>query len=418
MAQSFIGKSIALLSHSDVRYRGILAGLDPLNSTIQLQNVYSMGTETRRPPEEFIPPAEQPYEYIIFRASEVKDLALDNEPPIRPRSVHDDPAVLGAVRPPPKEQREQQEDHYQGAVPANLGARPPPQQVASVSPAVTTAAAASLPPSVPSSNGVPPVPEQPQAKRAALQQQGDAAAVAAAAAAQGRAVNRMASASVNSVHSATQSLENVERALGDLRLQNAQVSANGGNRGGRRSGGARERNNNTHAPITIPATEFDFESSNAKFKKTIVRKTSVNDADAEDSDSRTNPSDEEEDAVSKTSSSKVAKDDKSAGAYNPKASFFDSLSSSALPAEGGGRGGRGRGRGGRGNGRSRREEERERNFATFGEAGGVGLMGPDAYVGGYGGYGRGRRGGGGGGGRGGRGRGPRRGVPLSAGGDQ
>ena len=31
-------KAISLLSHSDVRYRGILAGLDPLNSTIQLRN--------------------------------------------------------------------------------------------------------------------------------------------------------------------------------------------------------------------------------------------------------------------------------------------------------------------------------------------------------------------------------------------
>lgn len=49
-----------------------------------------------RPPAEFIPPAEQPYQYIIFRASEVKDLAVDpvEAPPPR-RSVHDDPAVLG-----------------------------------------------------------------------------------------------------------------------------------------------------------------------------------------------------------------------------------------------------------------------------------------------------------------------------------
>jgi protein LSM14 len=81
------------------------------------------------------------------------------------------------------------------------------------------------------------------------------------------------------------------------------------------------------------------------------------------------------------------------GAYNPKKSFFDSLSSSAAgPGQGGHGGGRGRGRGGR----SRREEEREKNVATFGEPGGIGLMGPGAYVGGYGrrgGGGRGRRGG-------------------------
>ena len=31
-------KSISLISHSDVRYRGILAGIDPVASTIQLSN--------------------------------------------------------------------------------------------------------------------------------------------------------------------------------------------------------------------------------------------------------------------------------------------------------------------------------------------------------------------------------------------
>ena len=95
-------------------------------------------------------------------------------------------------------------------------------------------------------------------------------------------------------------------------------------------------------------------------------------------------------------------------AYNKSTSFFDSLSSSSdAPAPGvdGGQNGGGRGRRGGGNlGRNRREEERERNVATFGEPGGVGLLGPGGYVGGWGGYGRrggrprrgGARGGGGG----------------------
>lgn len=46
-----------------------------------------------RPPTEFIPPVQEPYQYIIFRASEVKDLSVDEPAPLR--SVHDDPAVLG-----------------------------------------------------------------------------------------------------------------------------------------------------------------------------------------------------------------------------------------------------------------------------------------------------------------------------------
>ena len=36
---------------------------------------------------------QDPYQYIIFRASEVKDLSVDE--PTTLRSVHDDPAVLG-----------------------------------------------------------------------------------------------------------------------------------------------------------------------------------------------------------------------------------------------------------------------------------------------------------------------------------
>lgn len=50
--------------------------------------------DTCRPPDQFIPPVQEPYSYIIFRASEVKDLAVDDPAPAR-RNVHDDPAVLG-----------------------------------------------------------------------------------------------------------------------------------------------------------------------------------------------------------------------------------------------------------------------------------------------------------------------------------
>ena len=63
----YLRKPISLISQSDVRYRGILAGIDPVASTIQLSNgecrlttvvsvyfvlifylVFSMGTESRR----------------------------------------------------------------------------------------------------------------------------------------------------------------------------------------------------------------------------------------------------------------------------------------------------------------------------------------------------------------------------------
>jgi protein LSM14 len=176
-----------------------------------------------------------------------------------------------------------------------------------------------------------------------------------------------------SVQTAAASLETVERALGDLRnsTSNADATTNANNRGG---GGRRGGSNATRdvkvGDIRVPTTDFDFEGSNALFDKTAVAPPL---SAAKTEGSVVEEGEVQEDEIR---------------AYNPGRSFFDSLSSSTQaqpPAQ------RGTGRG-RGGARHRREEERERNVATFGEPGGVGLMGPGAYVGGWGGYGR--RGGG------------------------
>lgn len=334
-----------LISHSDVRYRGILAGIDPVASTIQLSNVFSMGTESRRPPEEFIPPVQDPYQYIIFRASEVKDLAVDEiaaQAPPRQRTVHDDPAVIGASDPAPaaaaapsygfQNAPQQQQGGYAGgnAQQQPQGRAPPANQQAAQ-------------PQMQGQNG------RPQGQR---------------------------SRRANSVQNAAASLETVERAIGEMRITNQ--SGPGASRP--RRGGAPQNHE-----IKVPTTDFDFQGSNAKFEK-----------------KKATP-DEEAAAGANDTGDDEAQD---AGAYNPQKSFFDSLSSSSTTPRGGGGGGGGhgghgghgggmggRGRGGPGGGRNRREEERERNVATFGEPGGVGLLGPGAYVGGWGGYGRnGRRG--------------------------
>ena len=168
-------------------------------------------------------------------------------------------------------------------------------------------------------------------------------------------------------------METVERALGDLRIDQQH-----GGRGGRRNRDLKA------GDLRVPATDFDFQSSNARFDKTSVGPVKQN----KEKEKENNGDDVTQAEGSEDGEVKEKEDDDTA--YNPKKSFFDSLSSSAAgPGHGGGQGGgRGRGRGGR----SRREEEREKNVATFGEPGGIGLMGPGAYVGGYG-----RRGGGGGG---------------------
>ncbi|KAI0263446.1 Scd6-like Sm domain-containing protein [Gloeopeniophorella convolvens] len=332
MALSFIGKPISLISHSDVRYRGILAGIDPAASTIQLSNVYSMGTELRRPPSEFIPPVQEPYQYIIFRASEVKDLSV--EEPAPSRSVHDDPAVLGASAPPVANGYPQ----FPPNVPQPVPQQQPPQQPYAAQP-----------------------PQQ-------QQQPHPAAAAARSGGSDGRrTANSNGSASVQT---AAASLETVERALGDLRNSAANGNARGG---GRRGGAGRDVK---VGDLRVPTTDFDFAGSNARFDKTAA-------APPPSAGAASAKADGSEDATA----AEEAED--SPQAYNRNKSFFDSLSSSTQsqpPAQ------RGGGRGGRGGGRNRREEERERNVATFGEPGGVGLMGPGAYVGGWGGYGR--RGGG------------------------
>ena len=185
-----------------------------------------------------------------------------------------------------------------------------------------------------------------------------------------------------SVNSATASMETVERALGDLRVSNGGTQ---GQRGGRRGGG---RGQEIKAgDLRIPNVPFDFDASNSRFDKAALAPSQRGTPKSEGEGEEGEVKDEEK------------KDDGKTPAYNPKKSFFDSLSSGSNgpAADGRGRGGR------RGGGRNRREEERERNVATFGEPGGVGLMGPGAYVGGWGGYGR--RGGG---------RGRRGGAPVGA----
>ncbi|KIL67002.1 hypothetical protein M378DRAFT_185798 [Amanita muscaria Koide BX008] len=417
MALSFIGKPISLISHSDVRYRGILAGIDPVASTIQLSNVYSMGTETRRPPTEFIPPVQEPYQYIIFRASEVKDLAVDEPTPSR--SVHDDPAVLGASAPmtaayppygtPP-----------QSVAPPPSGPQPPQQQL-------PPQQQYNRPPHPLQASPAPPQPVPGQQIYSQQQQQQQALASTQAAppqqqprqqpgqAGQSNNTNSNNRRNNNSIQSAAVSLETVERAIGDLRVStNVTGTAPSGGRGGRRGGRGPHRGGGDHTHTTngqellhVPTTDFDFQSSNAKFDKAALAASSkansvINgDEDGSEPDTSGQGAEGESQAEKKDKSSPVA--------YNPTKSFFDSLSSSAHPSAdastagtstgnggAGGNGGRGRrGRGGGAAARSRREEERERNVATFGEPGGIGLMGPGAYVGGWGGYGGhgGRRGG-------------------------
>lgn len=99
----YIGALISLVSKSDIRYQGLLASINPNEATIALEKVRSWGTEGRlssqgRPAEE-IPPSDHVYDYIMFRAADVKDLKIDDpnppkQQPAPPQPALNDPAIL------------------------------------------------------------------------------------------------------------------------------------------------------------------------------------------------------------------------------------------------------------------------------------------------------------------------------------
>jgi len=89
----YIGSKISLISKSEIRYEGILYTIDPKESTVALQNVRSFGTEGRRKDGTEVPPANEVYDYIIFRGSDIKDLHVC-EPPQPSRPTPNDPAII------------------------------------------------------------------------------------------------------------------------------------------------------------------------------------------------------------------------------------------------------------------------------------------------------------------------------------
>lgn len=80
-----------------LRYVGTLHEINPEQSTIALEDVYSFGTENRKA-DNFIPPSSQKFDYIVFRGSDVKDIKMveeqkENKQP-EPPNVPNDPAIL------------------------------------------------------------------------------------------------------------------------------------------------------------------------------------------------------------------------------------------------------------------------------------------------------------------------------------
>ncbi|GAA5872398.1 hypothetical protein JCM16303_004506 [Sporobolomyces ruberrimus] len=103
MAAQFIGSVISLISKSDIRYQGVLHSIDPQAATVSLEKVRSLGTEGRKAnPAEEVGPSDNVYDFIVFRASDVKDLQIEAPAAATPSNepAMSDPAIVGTTAPP------------------------------------------------------------------------------------------------------------------------------------------------------------------------------------------------------------------------------------------------------------------------------------------------------------------------------
>lgn len=66
-------KRIRIITISEIRYEGTLYQINTKDKTIALKNVVSFGTEDRKT-DQVIPPSQNVYELIIFKASHIKDI--------------------------------------------------------------------------------------------------------------------------------------------------------------------------------------------------------------------------------------------------------------------------------------------------------------------------------------------------------
>jgi protein LSM14 len=135
------------------------------------------------------------------------------------------------------------------------------------------------------------------------------------------------------------------------------------NRGAHRGRGQRGGPHVAGKKLELPDTDFDFESSNAKFnKQDLVKEAIATGSPIVEEEKELNGEDEVPTSPSAAPS-----------AYNKSSSFFDNISSETRDREEGAN-----------RGRERRGEEEKKNIETFGQ-GSV-----DGYRGGYRGRGRGR----------------------------
>jgi protein LSM14 len=96
----YIGSKISLISKLDIRYEGILYTVDSVEATIALAKVRSFGTEDR-PTANPVAARDEVYEYVVFQASDIKDLIVcDKVNKPNSSTLPYDPAIISVSQKP------------------------------------------------------------------------------------------------------------------------------------------------------------------------------------------------------------------------------------------------------------------------------------------------------------------------------
>lgn len=342
----YIGAKISLISRSDIRYVGTLHSINQADSTIALENVHSFGTEGRKSdPDEEIPASAAVFEYILFRAADVKDLHVDEKAPEPPQrsEVPNDPAIISSSSRPPRTPQEPHPSELETSkdiLPANL--TPRDNSGASRSPTSPqkgtpheSGAVAHADNSKRGTAGLPPKP-----------------------------VAEISNANMHRgpTDGNRDNANTTRRKEGEFDAPRARLPGMGGHllnsrrgRGGRRYEGP--NNNGARAPL--PNADFDFEGSNAKFSKNeLVKEVSEK--------TREGGSKEEDNATIESEATVEPAEEvvipPPAEVYYNKASFFDNISCETKERQQATEDGRQQG-----GGRAKQFEERRLNLETFGQ---------------------------------------------------
>ncbi|GAB5591162.1 hypothetical protein Unana1_06062 [Umbelopsis nana] len=327
--QGYIGSKISLISRSDIRYVGVLHSINSEDSTVALEHVHSFGTEGRRGnPSEEIPPSENVFEFIVFRGSDIKDLQVFEPPAPKkasppPQQYPNDPAIMSSSMEnyAPKQQPSYTQAPYYGqtSVPPQQGAEnhvPPSQE-----PAVTD----SVPAPVEATSAAPTTAPRAEVTSTDVEELA-------------KSVSGMNVTATDKTAAPSNKLPGTGEHL--IRPNNR------GNRNSRVNVRYNAHANPSTTPanrVQVPKSDFDFETSNAKFNKDNILKEVHHDDGAQQ---------EEEEVVI------PPPDD----FYNKTKSFFDNISCEAKERQEQGNNKYGDHR------RSKFHEERKLNVETFGQA--------------------------------------------------